>query len=138
MTKRRKDAIYIDTPLPRTHSRAKRSRVIPVRGQPIEAYQYERLLKCWFCGDINTTGRDEEDNGNSSMSSKYTMPRRVSLGTGKPGSSQYISVPRSVLGYRVAPKAGANGSARAVKEYWTVTSHRGCKACGTINWTGKF
>lgn len=134
----RKDAIYIDTPRPQSRHPAKKSRVIPVRGQPIEEYQYEKLFHCWFCGDINTTGRDEEDTGNSSMSSTYTMPRRDSLGTAKRGGKQYISTIRSIFSYRVAPKAGANGSARAVKEFWTLTSHRGCKACGTINWSGKF
>ncbi len=128
----RKDAVYIDTPIPRRRPMAKRSRAIPVRGQPIEAYQYERLLQCWYCGDINTTGRDEGKSSNRRMSSTYTMPRRQSLGVRSRNREGSISVNRNIFMMRVAPKAGADGNTRAVKNFWTVTAHRGCKSCGTL------
>ncbi len=132
----RKDAIYIDTPRPRRRPMPKRSRSIPVLGQPIEEYQYERLFKCWYCGDINTTGRDKEDTGNSRMASTYTMPRQQSLGVKGHKTEESISVNKSIFAARVAPKTGADGNARAVKNLWTLTSHRFCKACGTATWSG--
>jgi hypothetical protein len=128
----RKDAIYIDTPRPRRRPMVKRSRAIPVVGQPIEAYQYERLIKCWYCGDDNTTGRDEGKSSNSRMSSTYSMPVQVSLGIKGYKAEESISVNRSIFTTRVAPKAGADGTARAIKNLWTVTAHIGCKACGTL------
>jgi len=136
--KKRKDAIYIDTKVPIPKARTRRSRHIPVEGQPVEEYQYEKLLRCWYCGDINTTGRDEEDTGNSRMSSTYEMPRQVSQGSAGQTGEEAKSVQRSIFGYRVAPMAGADGTARPVKNVWTVTSHRGCKSCGTINWSGRY
>ncbi len=128
----RKDAIYIDTPVPRRRPMVRRSRVIPVIGQPTEEYQYERLLMCWYCGDINTTGRDEGKSSNTVMASTYTMPRQVSLGIKGYRANESISVNRSVFTTRIAPIAGADGTARAVKNLWTVTAHKGCKACGTL------
>lgn len=110
----------------------RRSRVIPVVGQPIEAYQYERLLECWYCGDINTTGRDAGKSSNSIMSTTYTMPRQVSLGVKGYRAEESASVNRSVFTTRVAPIAGADGTARVVKNLWTVTAQKGCKACGTL------
>ena len=134
----RKDAIYIDTPRPRRMPRARRARTIPVPGQPIEAYQYEKLFRCHYCSDINTTGRDEEDTGNSAMSSVYTMPRVKSLGirASIEKGLQIKSINKSVFTSRTAPMAGATGT-RAVKNVWTVVAHTGCKSCGTINWTGR-
>ena len=136
--KRRKDAVYVDTPIPRQISRAKRSRTIPVRGQPIEAYQYESLFRCWKCGDINTTGRDEEDTGKSRMTSTYLLPRQISVGSQGLTPEEAISVNQSIFSMRVAPKSGSNGLARPVKNVFTITAHRGCKSDGTINWTGRF
>ncbi len=133
----KKDAIYIDTPPPRKIPLPRRARTIPVVGQPIVEYQYEKLFRCFHCGDINTTGRDEEDTGNSRMTSTYTMPRQLSLGVKGYTPEESKSVNRSILTTRVAPKAGADGTARAIKNLWTVTAHRGCKACGTINWSGR-
>ncbi len=128
----RKDAIYIDTPRPRRMPLPKRSRLIPVIGQPIVEYQYERLIKCWYCGDDNTTGRDEGKSTHSRMSSTYTMPRQVSLGVKGRTAEELISVNRTIFTTRVAPKAGADGTARAIKNLWTVTAHIGCKGCGTL------
>ncbi len=128
----RKDAIYVDTPRPRRRPMTRRSRTIHVIGQPIEEYQYERLIECWYCGDINTTGRDEGKSSNSVMSSTYTMPRQVSLGMKGYRAEESISVNRSVFTTRVAPKAGADGTARVVKNVWTLTAQKGCKACGTL------
>lgn len=137
MTKQRKDAIYIDTPIPRRRPMVRRSRTIPVPGQPIEAYQYERLFKCWFCGDINTTGRDEEDTGNSTMSSTYSIPTSVSKGTQGYKPEEAISVNRTLFGTKTAPIAGADGIARVIKRVRSTDSNRGCPACGTINWSGR-
>ncbi len=128
----RKDAIFIDTPRPRRRPMAKRSRAIPVIGQPIVEYQYERLIKCWYCGDINTTGRDEGKSSSSRMESTYTMPRQLSLGVKGRTVKESISVNKTIFSTRVAPKAGADGTARAIKNLWTVTSHVGCKSCGTL------
>lgn len=128
----RKDAIYIDTSPPRRRPMAKRSRVIKVRGQPVEAYQYERLLKCWYCGDINTTGRDEGKSSHSRMASTYSMPRQLSVGSKGRTPEEAISVNRTLFSTMVAPVAGADGTARPVKNLWTVDSHIGCKACGTL------
>ncbi len=133
----RKDAIYIDTPRPIKRPMAKRSRFIPVVGQPIEEYQYERLIQCWYCGDINTTGRDAGKSTHTRMTSTYTMPRQLSLGVKGREPEESKSVNRNIFTTRVAPFAGADGTARAIKNLWTVTSHRGCKACGTINWSGR-
>ncbi len=133
----RKDAVYIDTPRPRRIPTPRRARTIPVIGQPIEEYQYEKLFQCWYCGDINTTGRDEEDTGSSRMVTKYTMPRQLSIGTRGRTIEESRSVNRTIFQTRVSPIAGADGTAQAVKNVWTVTSHRGCKACGTINWSGR-
>lgn len=115
----------------------KRSRVIPVPGQPIDAYRNERLYRCWYCGDINTTGRDEEDDGNSHMSSTYSMPVRLSRGA-MDGKNASISINSSIFTTRIAPVADYDGNAKSVKNVWAVTAHRGCKACGTINWSGKY
>ena len=128
----RKDAIYIDTPRPRRRPMPRRSRAIPVIGQPIVAYQYERLIKCWYCGDINTTGRDEGKSTTKIMSSTYTMPRQLSLGVKGYKAEESLSVNRSIFSARVAPKAGTDGNARPVKNLWTVTANRGCKSCGTL------
>jgi len=132
MVKQRKDAVYVDTRRPRQQPQQRPARAIHVRGQPIEPYQYERLIECWYCGDINTTGRDEGKSSNSAMSATYTMPRRASLGSGKKDTNQYISTFRPINGYRVAPNTGQNGSVKAVKEFWTVTAYLGCKGCGTL------
>ncbi len=128
----RKDAIYIDTPRPRRRPKAKRSRVIPVPGQPIEAYQYERILKCWYCGHINTTGRDEGKSRQSSMSSTFSLPRQLSLGVKGHTPEEAISVNRMIFSLKVAPIAGADGTARPVKNVWAIDSHIGCKSCGTL------
>lgn len=128
----RKDAIYIDTPPPRRRPPAKRSRAIPIRGQPVVEYQYERLLQCWYCDDINTTGRDEGKSSHSRMASTYSMPRQVSLGNKGHTPEEAISVNRMLFSTMVAPIAGADGTARPVKNFWTVDSHIGCKACGTL------
>ncbi len=133
----RKDAIYIDTPRPVRRPMIRRSRTIPVIGQPVVEYQYETLFMCWYCGDINTTGRDEEDTGNSRMTTTYTMPRQQSLGVKGYKEEEIISVNKTIFTTRVAPKSGADGAARAVKNLWTITAQRGCKACGTINWSGR-
>ena len=135
--RQRKDAVYVDTPIPRPRPPVRRSRYIPVRGQPIEAYQYESLAQCWFCKDTNTTGRDEEDSGKDRMSSTYLLPRHISVGSQGRTPEEAISVNQSIFGMRVMPKAGSNGLAKPVKNVFVVTAHRGCKACGTINWTGR-
>lgn len=128
----RKDAIYIDTQPPRRRPMPKRSRAIPIRGQPVVEYQYERLIECWYCGDINTTSRDEGKSSHSRMSSTYSMPRQLSVGSAGRTPEEAISVNRMLLSTMVAPLAGADGNARAVKNLWTVDSYIGCKGCGTL------
>lgn len=132
MTKQRKDAIYIDTPIPRRRPMTRRSRFIPVIGQPIEAYQYEKLIKCWYCGDINTTGRDEGKSSHSRMSSTYSIPTSVSKGTQGYKPEEAISVNRTLFGTKTAPIAGADGTARVIKRVRSTDSNIGCKACGTL------
>lgn len=128
----KKDAIYIDTPVPVKRPDAKRSRAIPVRGQPVEEYQYERLIKCWYCGDINTTGRDEGKSSNTTMSTVYSMPRELSRGSGGRTPEEVISVNKTIFSHRVMPIAGADGNARPVKNVFTIDSYLGCKGCGTL------
>ncbi len=114
----------------------KRARRIPVPGEPIEAYQHERLYKCWYCGDINTTGRDEEDSGNSSMSSTYSLPRVRSIGARDRDPNAILSINSGVFVTKSAPLKGSDGTAKPVKNVWTLVSHRYCKACGTATWSG--
>ena len=130
----RKDAIYIDTPIPRKRPLPRRRRTIPVKGQPIEEYQYEKLYQCWYCGDINTTGRDDQGINSSSMISSYSMPRELSRGVRGQEPEESISVNRTVFGLKVAPIAGADGTARPIKNVWAIDNRLGCKACGTIDW----
>ncbi len=114
---------------------ASRKRNIPYPGKPIEAYQHNKLGKCWYCEHVNTVGREEQDSGDSSMSATYTFNIRVSRGA-IDGAKGVMSVPRSPFMYRVAPKAGHDGNPKAVKNMIKVTHHRGCSACGTLTWGG--
>lgn len=139
--KKNKNAIYISTPRPRIRRLPKRSRHIPYRGQPVEAFEFNKLARCWYCGVINTVGREEEDTGRSMMASSYSDQTVQSQGfhTAGPNKAKAaISVNRSVFTYRMTPLAGQDGTPRTVKNILKPIAHTGCRGCGTINWQGKY
>ena len=138
--KKNKEAVFISTRRPILRRLKRRARNIPFPGQPIEAFEFDKLERCWWCKGINTVGREEEDTGRSQMASTLSDFTRQSLGSKTPGPDKpkaSISVMRSISTYRVAPKAGSDGNPRTVKNQFTITAHTGCKHCGTINWRGK-
>ncbi|KKL48914.1 hypothetical protein LCGC14_2320770 [marine sediment metagenome] len=139
--KKNKEAVYISTRRPILRKLKRRARNIPYPGQPILAFEFEKLERCWYCKGINTVGREEEDTGRSQMASTLSDFTIQSLGTKTPGPDKVLAsyaVNRSLTGYRVAPIAGSDGKPRTVKNNFTITSHTGCKHCGTINWRGKY
>ncbi len=82
---------------------------------------------------MNTVGREAYDDGQSSMHVTLGMSYVPSRGA-RDGELGSFSVPRNMFGYRVAPKAGADGTPAPVKNKWTIVSHRGCANCGTMTW----
>lgn len=130
---------YLKSYRPKRRQRLiKRSRTIPVPGEPVEEYQYRQLLRCWWCGDINTTGREDEDSGKSTMSSHYSMPKIRSLGSRGKTKESILSINSSIFTLKTAPRLGQDGNTKSVKNVWTEISHRGCPSCGTINWSGRY
>ena len=139
--KKNSDAIYISTRPPRRVHKARKARSIPYKGQPIVAYEHEKLARCWYCGVINTTGRTEEDTGDSVMASTLqdqTVQSRGYHTSGKDRLKATIAVNRSGSFYHAAPAAGQTGAAKTVKVRSKPVAHTGCRGCGTINWLGKY
>lgn len=111
----------------------KLSRALPYPGKPIEQYEHSKLYKCWYCGHVNTVGREAYDEGKSGMFTTLGMSYTPSRGA-RDGALGALSVPRDIFRYRVAPQAGADGTAKVVKNEWTVVRHQHCAACGTATW----
>jgi hypothetical protein len=114
----------------------KLSKALPYPGKPVEQYQHSKLYKCWYCGHVNTVGREKYDDGRSSMHTTLGMSYTPSRGDREMVNPELamLSVPRNMFGYRVAPRAGADGTPMTVKNVWSIVSYNGCPSCGTMTW----
>ena len=115
----------------------RRKRTIPVRGEPVEPYENEKLYKCWYCGHINTTGRDRVNDGE--MSIKLTDFVRKSNGVQDAmtmGKEASYSICRSPKYFYPVLRLKQNGDPVTTYHNFTVADYGHCAGCGTVTWSG--
>ena len=114
----------------------KRSRTRPVYGRGDDRH---RFFRCWNCGFICDSQRDELGDNNSSAGDDHTDFHNLANANPQLNNAGRICCLGGDIGhYHVAMKKGADGEPKKVVHIHTTDVSRGCPFCGTTNWRGDY
>ena len=120
----------------RSQKPPKRSRTIPVYGDPVrgDGRDANDLYRCWYCGQINSITRQTLGDADSPSGAVYDDYSGNPLGT-TPGTATLGGVGHTF----VAQKNGSDGNPTGVTNAIKMSnSGSGCSHCGTLNWRGDY
>jgi hypothetical protein len=121
-----------------TRKLKKESRTIPLYGDGVEeADENGQYYKCWNCGWVCDTERDEL--GGSSDRDGLTYENYSVDGfDSTPGETRLAVLGGDIEHFQVALELDAEGNPLPIDEYWRAVASSGCPFCGTRNWRGDF
>jgi len=121
---------------PYRRSIRKRSRTLPIYGKGDDANRY---FRCWFCGFVCDSWRDELGDAESSSGDDHTdyhNPANPDPYTNNPGNHQSI---RTCLQHHyVAMRLGPDGEPETIVHGHTTDVSKGCPFCGSTNYRGDY
>ena len=120
----------------RTRPYRKRSRTIPVYGDPDRGDGRDAgvIYRCWYCDQINTVGKQAlggAESGSGAVHDDYSgNPIGINGGTATIGGIGHTFV---------AQKNGSDGQPQGVTNAIKMSDGgTGCSHCGTFNWRGDY
>ena len=114
----------------------KRSRTRPVKGRGEDRNRY---FRCWNCGFICDSQRDELGDSESDAGDDHTDYN--SLAQANPqgtGPDKVICLGGDIGHYHVAMRIGADSEPKTIVHGYKSDISRGCPFCGTTNWRGDY
>jgi hypothetical protein len=117
-------------PLPR------RSRTRPIYGRGDDR---RRFYRCWNCGFVCDSRRDELGDSDSNAGDDHTdfnihAQPDPQLG----GVAKQLCLGGDIGHYHVAMKIGADSEPQTIVHSLKSDVSRGCPFCGTVNWRGDY
>ena len=114
----------------------KRSRTRPVKGRGDDRNRY---FRCWNCGFICDSKRDELGDSDSWAGDDHTDYH--SLAQANPqgtGPDKVCCLGGDIGHYHVAMRIGADSEPKTIVHKLKSDVSRGCPFCGTTNWRGDY
>ena len=114
----------------------KRSRTRPVKGRWGDKGRY---FRCWNCGFVCDSKRDELGDADSNAGDDHTDFH--SLAQANPqsnGPDKIICLGGDIGHYHVAMEIGADSETKTIVHDYKSDVSRGCPFCGTTNWRGDY
>ena len=123
----------------RPHRRklSKRSRTLPIYGKGDDAGRY---FRCWNCGWICDTERDELGDSDSNSGDNHTDYHNIAPEDPytNAGVGRSCCLGGDIGHFHVAMEIGSDGEAKTIRHDYTSDISRGCAFCGTVNWRGDY
>jgi hypothetical protein len=125
----------------RPHKRKlrKESRTLPLKGKGDDAGKY---FKCWNCGFICDSDRDELGDSESGAGDDHTDYHGLTTIAANPGTSDLVAKQICLGGnqhYQTLQSVlTLDGSNKQINHSHLSDVSRGCPFCGTTNWRGDY